>query len=1358
MKKVNGLTNRIAVMLLSGMLIVGLVPGTVLASENQADIGQTSKMVTEEVVEMPSEDGLEEDSAEEKMGAEVVPTVEEMGAEVVPTEEEMGSEATSTEEEMNSEEASFEKYCENAADQEEKTITSYTVTLDANGGYFANEWDDAMGETVETTNILTKAIPIGGVVSTFPVREQDNNTITFLGWSLERDGELVSQGDEEYIPVDNCVLYAVWQADEIVAESEEASWGETDSSDAQDIEFVDEGTDQADTSQEFEDTGVVEETEAETENADPVEGAGTGSEEPVTEEETEEIFEDSEVSKESEEAEITGKPEATQEFEESDPAEALNVEQKIIGTDIAEETETVQESEDTEVKEETEKGNVEEDRASDIYFVPEIEDDNERTDQQAIALNREAVYVDEDVENTLEDSSNAAVAEEFYRTLSDPSEDEETVREDAAKNIVKSGKCGKNLTWTLDEEGTLTISGTGEMENYEITSNPEPKTTVQWPVNSISTVIINNGVTSIGNRAFEFCSNLTSVSIPNSVTRIGNFAFECCSHLVSVSIPNSVTRIGDAAFGSCTSLKTVDIPNSVVITGSALFHDCNSLTDLTIPGSIKSIKDDTFCYCSSLTNVTIQNGITSIGDRVFYECSSLVSVTIPDTVTSFGEDIFGYCDIITLYGVVDSEAYRYAIQNHIIFIPVDTDPYPILAQGTNGKGLNWSLDCAHVLRISGKGEIADNSNASDSPWSEYYRDVHSIVIEPGITYIGSDAFRQYPELAEVSLCEDVVIIGQRAFEFCDKLKEVKLQHGLKRINSAAFRYCINLISIIIPNSVTNISDYAFENCESLTNITVPGSVTSNGYRAFSGCCNLISVTIEKGVTTIGFSEFSECRNLTSVTIPNSVSGIGHEAFYNCTNLTNIFIPETVEFIGDNSFFYYDNHSEESKPIQGLTISGYSETAVETYAKSYNIPFKSLSSSISGAIITIASQTYNGKALTPATVVYINNTKLKLNTDYTVAYSNNTNAGTATATITGKLKYRGTKKQTFTINKATQYITASNVSLTYLKTGTITVTGNKGKLSYKSSNTAIATVDTAGKVTAKGAGTAKITITAAATSNYKSASKTITVTVVKAAQSITAKAAASSVAVGKTTTVSITGAKGTKSFKSSDTTIATVTSAGKVTAKKVGTVKITATSSSTANYKAASKTVTIKVVPAATSSLTAVNQVTGIKLTWKKVTGANGYKIYRGTTLIKTITSGSTVTYADTKANTNGTKYVYKVVAKASTGDSTLSKSVTVYRVARPAISSVTNSAASRMTVKWGKNSKTTGYQIQYSQSTSFASGNKTATITAASTVSKVIGSLTKSKTYYVRIRSYKTVGSTKYWSAWSAAKSVKISK
>ena len=204
-----------------------------------------------------------------------------------------------------------------------------------------------------------------------------------------------------------------------------------------------------------------------------------------------------------------------------------------------------------------------------------------------------------------------------------------------------SGTCGENLTWTLSDDGVLTISGTGAMTDYSAS--------VPWysSRSSITSVIISDGVTSIGDKAFYNCSSLTSVTIPNSVTSIGDFAFDGCSGLTSVTIPNSVTSIGDYAFWYCSGLTSVTIGNSVTSIGNYAFWYCSSLTSVTIPNSVTSIGYVAFANCSSLTSVTIPNSVTSIGGEAFAYCSGLTSVTIPNSVTSIGDYAFRDCSSLT---------------------------------------------------------------------------------------------------------------------------------------------------------------------------------------------------------------------------------------------------------------------------------------------------------------------------------------------------------------------------------------------------------------------------------------------------------------------------------------------------------------------------------------------------------------------------------------------------------------------------------------------------------------------------------------------------------------------------------------
>ena len=184
-----------------------------------------------------------------------------------------------------------------------------------------------------------------------------------------------------------------------------------------------------------------------------------------------------------------------------------------------------------------------------------------------------------------------------------------------------SGTCGDNVTWTLDANGTLTISGKGAMADYYIFSVPWYDTRSQ-----VKTGIIKNGVTSIGNCAFADCSSLTSATIPNSVTGIGNWAFFGCSSLTSATIPDSVTSIGEDAFNGCKSLTSVTIPNSVTSIGDGAFYSCTSLTSVTIPESVTSIGDQVVVCCKSLTNVTIPKSVTRIGFGAFSGSNATITV------------------------------------------------------------------------------------------------------------------------------------------------------------------------------------------------------------------------------------------------------------------------------------------------------------------------------------------------------------------------------------------------------------------------------------------------------------------------------------------------------------------------------------------------------------------------------------------------------------------------------------------------------------------------------------------------------------------------------------------------------------
>ena len=305
---------------------------------------------------------------------------------------------------------------------------------------------------------------------------------------------------------------------------------------------------------------------------------------------------------------------------------------------------------------------------------------------------------------------------------------------------ASSGTCGDKLTWSLSDDGTLTISGTGKMKDY---GDNYGMSVAPWYVGSsqVKTVIIEDGVTSIGDRAFDGCTKLTRVVIPDSVTSIGYSSFRGCYSLPSVAIPDSVTSIGDSAFAYCKVLTGITLSGSVTSIGSCAFQSCDSLTSVTMQNGVTDIGDNAFTYCKNLTSVTIPNSVKTIGTSAFYNCAGLTRVTIPGSVTRIEQDTFKGCSGLTSVTIsagvtsIESGAFR---------------------------------DCTSLTSVTIPGSVTSIEGYAFA----YCSALTSLIIHDGTTSIGISAFMNCTSLGSVTIPRSVTDIGGYAFGSCRSLADV----------------------------------------------------------------------------------------------------------------------------------------------------------------------------------------------------------------------------------------------------------------------------------------------------------------------------------------------------------------------------------------------------------------------------------------------------------------------------------------------------------------------------------------------------------------------------------------------------------
>ena len=336
-----------------------------------------------------------------------------------------------------------------------------------------------------------------------------------------------------------------------------------------------------------------------------------------------------------------------------------------------------------------------------------------------------------------------------------------------SETIVASGACGKSLNWILSEDGTLRITGTGNMDE-------DPT----WPKEQIVKVVVGKGATSISAKAFMDCTNLTTISLPETLRTIGTCAFYGCSNLDGVTLPSSLTAIGTSAFAECTALTSVAIPSGVKTVDMETFKNCKSLTEVSIQGKVTEIGRGAFEDCTNLESILLPSSLKTLGDCAFQNCKSLKSVTIPNGVTSIGFQTFMGCSSLT----------EVSIQGKVTEI-----------------GASAFTDCTNLESISLPESVIKIGNYAFKSTAL----TGKFVIPSGVTKIGDGLFENCQKLTEVVIPDGITFIGPYAFKYTG-ITSFVIPDGIRTINVDTF-YGTRLDRITIPVSVTAINPSAFGN-------------------------------------------------------------------------------------------------------------------------------------------------------------------------------------------------------------------------------------------------------------------------------------------------------------------------------------------------------------------------------------------------------------------------------------------------------------------------------------------------------------------------------------------------------------------
>lgn len=873
--------------------------------------------------------------------------------------------------------------------------------------------------------------------------------------------------------------------------------------------------------------------------------------------------------------------------------------------------------------------------------------------------------------------------------------------------LASSGSCGENVTYSFNAStGELVISGSGAMSDYDYDNCPFKEN------RNIKSIIIQSGVTSIGENAFRGCSCLNSISMSDTITVIGNYSFYLCSALKKIVFPNSLKKIGICAFYGASSLNSIVFGESLKTIDNAAFQYCEQLSSISLPNSVTSIGKGTFLYCSALSNIFLPDSVSQIGDSAF-------------TDTAFWKN-----------------------------------------NGNWKSGILYINHCLIRVKVdkSGSVKVDDNTTCITQSAFSYCENITSISLPETITQIDDLTFKGCKSLTNIIIPDSVKTIGDWAFE-SSGLTSITLSNSLTTIGTKAFYDCSTLTSITIPDSVTIIGENAFCFCSMLKTLTLPVSTKINNSGSFYGCYNIERVTLTKGtgkmrnysvteytdsgkVTCYKYTPWYISRSLKYLVVNEGVNNIGRYAFYSCSLLESIVLPNTVNKINEAAFEKCENLKsikicnkdcdiyDSSLTIhEGAKITGYANSTAQTYATKYNRKF----------IVETDTTKPTGSIFSTNNIASSQTATLTLSDDTGVAgyywgtnstYTSNTYLTVSSGSIEKAISAAGRYYLTV---KDTAGNISDTVSITFYKT---TLNANSGSVSPTS------VLTQSGK---------SFTLPTPTRDNYSFEGwYTSADGGNKVSNSYTVNSNATLYAHWKSLTHTHTWNNGsvTKATTCTESGIKTYTcsSCGATTTEEISALnhkfnnhRIAATLKKNGSIQSVCvncgkvKSTIVIYYPKAFKLSTKTYTYNGKAKTPKvSVYDSNGKQISSSNYTVKYLNNknvGVATAYVVFKGNYSGTKKLQFTIVPAST-----------------AIQKANSPLKTGIYVQWKKVGNITGYEVQVSASSSFASGKRNRLTKNYIKIKK----LKSKKIYFVRVRTYKVVNGKPYYSLWSKTAKVKI--